>query len=1542
MRAAIGVLALLLVLSLASRALAAPPSHPPLADPLGGFALDHACGTAVDSEGDVYVSNAGNDAIEVFDSSGSHLTSIPDAKEPCGLAVDPNGRLYVSEREVGGVVRFDPNAYPFSGTPTYSSPSTIDASGNADGIAADSTDGSLYVAEGNRVVMYNSEGTPGVNELQRIRLDSGSYKLHFGGQETISLEPTSTHEQVKAALEALSTIGPGNVSVSQFPGGGSNDHLIMFKGALGGANVEQITCTPACVSQATQAGSNGIIGEGELTNATGVAVYTYDSPSNLRKRRYISVADPGVGAIKIFFGRFGLSPAGFEPGTLALRQTIDGSGTPAGELGLAATGAYLGADGATGHVFSYDATHKVLDEFEATGQYFTQIADPEFGDAEPTAIAVDRSGGANDGDLLVTAGAGIGAKLLGFGPVKPPTRATLPEPPAHKLNNACGTAVDSEGDVYVASESTIKIYGPAGDELTSIPDPGRPCWLAVDSEGDVYAANIGEATSGDEEVVYYEPGAYPFSGTPTYTQKGPVEALQEPQGVGVDPVTGRVFVTHNGAPGLLEYKSAAEGSGLIQSGFCGATGVSSGVDVYGATGDVYVVSNGVVNVCSADGTKRLAEIDGSGGPGGIGSPSIAVDQSNGHVLLGEMGSRGDVEEFEASGAFVEKFGNFVKAVAFSDVAVDSSGGPTQGRLYVAYRNDLSAFGPLTYGGPPAVVTGTASGLGGGGATLHGTVNPRGTETSECKFEYVTKTAFEATGFSDLSSGGSKSCAENASQIGSGNEPVQVHVEVSSLDPEAAYCFRIVAANPFGPSSGAASCFGAPFATTGTAQPILYREATLHGEVHPSGLPTTYFFEYGTSETYGKSTAPRTLAANAPPTQVEGFLVGLQEGTEYHFRLVAENEAGGTEGADRVFVTQAHRAAEECSNQTSRLENNSTSLPDCRAYELVTPADTRGASPHAEGPGGASMFNNWLTTPSGPLAGDSLAFFLEATLPGAEGNGTRDAYRATRGNTGWDGDLFSPSYVETGEASVAQQGVSPDQLYSFWEFGGATPPEAFPPGHYLRIPNAAATAGCSPHPGSHFEFIGCGGSDTDPEATGRYISAGGEHVIFTSDEQLEPQAPAAGAVAVYDREAEGESAQVVSLLPNDVTPAASATYQGATPDGSSVVFSVGGELYLRRHGTETVEVTGVPATFAGISEDGTRVFYAQAGNIYVFDAEGPTTTEIAPGSTFVAVSADGSHAFYVTGNTLHSWNGSSSAIATLDADDLFEAGKLRFPETGSFERVALDSWTAACVDPTASPGAHGRAFCPVRSTADGNVFVFQSHADLTPPYEGNGHSEIYRYDATDESLLCISCDPSGAPATADADLQGFSIPFPTWSTTLIPSVTEDGRRIFFQTEASLLPEDANAVTDVYEWLGQGTGGCQRAGGCLALISSGQGDRPSYIYSMTPSGHDVFFTTLEKLIPSDVAGSPSIYDARVEGGFAQPVEKEVCHGDACQPLSSGEPERPSVRSDVPSSGNVEEPLPRCPKGRRAVRRKGRVHCVKRHHKPKHRHAKRRAGR
>jgi hypothetical protein len=416
--------------------------------------------------------------------------------------------------------------------------------------------------------------------------------------------------------------------------------------------------------------------------------------------------------------------------------------------------------------------------------------------------------------------------------------------------------------------------------------------------------------------------------------------------------------------------------------------------------------------------------------------------------------------------------------------------------------------------------------------------------------------------------------------------------------------------------------------------------------------------------------------------------------------------------------------------------------------------------------------------------------------------------------------------------------------------------------------------------------------------------------------------------------------VLSLKPGGASFAAGegATYVAATEDGAAVLFRVGGDLYLRREG-QTVEIAAGLVAFAGLSEDGTRVLYALGGGetpaaLFACDLEaGPCVgggeaglSEIAADGIFVGMSPDGSQAFFSSEDALTAGEENEAGQVAQDGKPNLYArsgGETRFvailapddfSEFGGNPVLNLSGWSAALTAGT----IRGRGNVPTRATPDGGVFVFQSHAQIGK-YANEGKGEIYRYAPTAPSgqrLLCLSCDPSGARASADAMLEetvALGSNTPVKDKALIPNVTDDGQKVFFQSSDRL-----------------GVGSCKRAAGCLALISSGQGERDSYLFSMSADGRDVFIETLDRLLPSDAVGSLSIYDAREQGGVPPAAPpKEVCHGDACQAPGIGQPELDTPVTTTGSAGNVPK-FPACAKGKHRV--KGR--CVPKKHRHTHR--------
>ncbi len=91
----------------------------------------------------------------------------------------------------------------------------------------------------------------------------------------------------------------------------------------------------------------------------------------------------------------------------------------------------------------------------------------------------------------------------------------------------------------------------------------------------------------------------------------------------------------------------------------------------------------------------------------------------------------------------------------------------------------------------------------------------------------------------------------------------------------------------------------PTATTAEATSVSYSGATLNGSVNDNGGDTQVTFEYGFNTSYGNvmPASPSTVSAGSGDTSVSAVLNGLTKGGIYHFRVVATNAAGTTNGSD---------------------------------------------------------------------------------------------------------------------------------------------------------------------------------------------------------------------------------------------------------------------------------------------------------------------------------------------------------------------------------------------------------------------------------------------------------------------------------------------------------------------------------------------------------------------------------------------------------------------------------------------------------------------
>jgi hypothetical protein len=189
---------------------------------------------------------------------------------------------------------------------------------------------------------------------------------------------------------------------------------------------------------------------------------------------------------------------------------------------------------------------------------------------------------------------------------------------------------------------------------------------------------------------------------------------------------------------------------------------------------------------------------------------------------------------------------------------------------------------------PTATTGVASQLGPTGATLSGTVNPGG-KTTTVYFEYGSDPA---------------KLTKTASSSHTGSADVAVSTKITGLAPGTTYTYHLVASNSDGTAKGldgTFTTFSPPGVVTGQASALTTSSATLSGSVDANGRPTTWYFEYGTSTSYGSKTAAKS-ASGTTAAPVSASVTGLQAGRTYHFRLVATSDGGTASGADATFST----------------------------------------------------------------------------------------------------------------------------------------------------------------------------------------------------------------------------------------------------------------------------------------------------------------------------------------------------------------------------------------------------------------------------------------------------------------------------------------------------------------------------------------------------------------------------------------------------------------------------------------------------------------
>ena len=657
-------------------------------------------------------------------------------------------------------------------------------------------------------------------------------------------------------------------------------------------------------------------------------------------------------------------------------------------------------------------------------------------------------------------------------------------------------------------------------------------------------------------------------------------------------------------------------------------------------------------------------------------------------------------------------------------------------------------------------------------------------------------------------------------------------------------------------------------------------------------------------------------------------------------------------------------AKGCPNEQLRGQLRSTQLPDCRAYELVTPpfkAGTAVAPPLISADGSRLI-----------AAGLGLFAGAERNTGGAIGANTpMGAFYEFARERGWMTTPVTPPSSAQFPAGGMQEDASPDLATTLWKL--RTPSQPAGEGDLYRREGAGSFVHIGPlQPLGELPRFG---------NEGRYRGASHDltHILISKEPRQGrwPGDTTTGQNSLYEYSGVEQSepklvgvknggplisnseAQLISECETELGSGAD-KYNAISAGGAIVFFTARAcgsspsveELYARVDGAHTVPLSepSLPAgectagcetaehregVFQGASEDGTKAFFMteqpllnvdkDGGNdLYEADVAGASLTrltmvsagetggsegenDVTPGEGagvlgVVRVSEGGSHVYFVaTGVLTRAANGQGEK-AEAGADNLY----VYDTASGSTAFVARLSEEDGEVWKRQNNGR------PAAVTPDGRFLVVVSHADLSDE-EGVSGQQVYEYDAQSGVIRRVSVGQHSslealAPRIVESTYEQEDRVTGAQSTL---TMSDDGSYVFFESPDGLTPQalDDQVIACLFEF----TGHCFNSAfaqniyeyhdGHVYLITSVRdtsGVHAQRLLGTDASGADVFFTTADALLAQDTDTQIDTYDARIAGGFPPPLSETGCSGDACQGPLSVPPPPSSAGSSLQAGG------------------------------------------
>jgi WD40-like Beta Propeller Repeat len=592
------------------------------------------------------------------------------------------------------------------------------------------------------------------------------------------------------------------------------------------------------------------------------------------------------------------------------------------------------------------------------------------------------------------------------------------------------------------------------------------------------------------------------------------------------------------------------------------------------------------------------------------------------------------------------------------------------------------------------------------------------------------------------------------------------------------------------------------------------------------------------------------------------------------------------------------------------------LPDCRAYEQVSPVEKAGLD--------AVTFEPTLLAQASACEGDeacAIAYMnVGAAFAGAQGSDIPNAYAATREAGGWNTAAVTPPSLEAPSNSKAKvsYSFSPSLSQAVLRVPSQQLTEGAPAGVYNLFLRTAGgdyslVTPIAPTPPPQAGCADCFEKEDVPAFAG--ASSDFSHILFEANDSLVAGAPGEGAENLY--ESVVGSVRLVGILPDETIAAQGATAgAGIDPlnehageldhvisqDGSRVIFEAAAD-----NGGPDSEQEGETELYDRIDGSSTVELSAPAAGAQPSKCETPGGVCNAEPATFWSASADGSFVYFTSKAALtrESYTGVEPTSGTAPRDN----------PGNDLYRYDLDTRTLMDLTPDAGnvEDPNGASVLGVvGSSEDGSYvyFVAEGHLGDAPTGQPTPQPNLYVWHETAEGsrtvrfIAALEAPDEEHREEEEEDLElmrtgpgvEYRSDIPDWTTHPTESqayVTPDGRHLAFMSVRPLSGYDnedqatGEADHEVFEYSAEGgqlvcascdaSGAQPRGSAFIGTKLSGPSSSPFHApRALSDDGSRVFFSSPDPLVPELSGGSVKVFE--YEDGGVQLISGPETGGQA----------------------------------------------------------------